>query len=425
MARTRSEDFFKDLVSNLDSITDALHQRTPPCGFPVYSSLDVRDSGWKVCVVDVNLFPAGFNILSETDKQRASDKMREFFSARLLKSGPWKITVVPEAHTQNQGYLSNLAGILKILEGAGCETRILWPGEPSIPKAWTLKTAAGDELTYLPPAQALDGADALLLNHDLSGGIPKSIQNVSLPTFPSTTLGWYRRRKSMHFDIIDSLLRQLQQKFSFFDPWYFSMKSSTIQDIVFDREADQQKLADLASDLLKRLSVDYQEREIADKPYLVVKNDAGTYGMGVLTIQDSAELLEATANMKKKMRKGKESQAISNFILQEGVPTALHYEANGKFVAAEPTLYLVNGIPIGGFLRIHEELGANARRENLNQPGSLLEAFEARNPSEATRRPFPTLRGMSCADQCHMKQTYGFVARLHAVAAGLEECPNV
>ncbi len=423
MASSRSEDFFETLVAHSDALTEALHTQAPPCGMPVYASLDLRDSGWKTCVVDVNLFPAGFNNLSPDHQSKASDKMREFFSARLLKAGPWKITVVPEAHTNNQGYLQNLTGIIKILEASGAQVKLLWPGEPSIPKAWTLKTADGKELVYLPPAEALEGSDALLLNHDLSGGVPKSIQNVHLPTFPSLSLGWYRRRKSKHFEIVDSILAKLQKKFEFFDPWYFSLKSSTIDHVIFDKDEDLKRLADLASDLLKKLAVEYREREISEKPYLIVKNDAGTYGMGVLAIQDSSELLEASSNMKKKMRKGKESQAISAFILQEGVPTALTYKKpSGETVAAEPTLYLVNGIPIGGFLRIHEKLGDRAAYENLNQPGSLLEAFESREAP--SKRPFPPLRGHSPGELCSVRQTYGFIARLHAVAAGLEECPQ-
>src|SRR3972149_8772441 len=32
---------------------------------PLYSSVDIRDAGFKITVVDTNLFPAGFNNLCE------------------------------------------------------------------------------------------------------------------------------------------------------------------------------------------------------------------------------------------------------------------------------------------------------------------------------------------------------------------------
>lgn len=35
---------------------------------PFYSSIDLRNSGYKIAPVDANLFPAGFNNLSEVSK---------------------------------------------------------------------------------------------------------------------------------------------------------------------------------------------------------------------------------------------------------------------------------------------------------------------------------------------------------------------
>ena len=34
---------------------------------PIYGSVDIRDAGWKIAVVDANQFPAGFNNTSESD----------------------------------------------------------------------------------------------------------------------------------------------------------------------------------------------------------------------------------------------------------------------------------------------------------------------------------------------------------------------
>ena len=139
--------------------------------------------------------------------------------------------------------------------------------------------------------------------------------------------------------------------------------------------------------------------------------------MGVVSVHDPAQILDANRSLRKKMRKGKESVPISQVILQEGVPTALTYEKDGHQIAAEPTIYMVNGIPIGGFYRIHENLGPDARFENLNQPGGKLEPFET-----AGGHPFPLPRNMKCNQQLGPRHPYGFLARLHAIAAGLEEC---
>ena len=412
------------LQALIPDLIQALNDELPSCGFPVYTSLDVRDAGFKAAVVDVNLFPAGFNNLTPKDHARGAMRMRDFFSSKLFMPPPWNICVVPEAHTSNQGYLENLSGILKLVENAGCNPRLLWPGEP-IPKPWVLKTASGQVLEYLPAEQALEGAHALLLNHDLSGGIPKAIQNVPLPTFPSTRLGWYRRKKTTHFEIVQSLLSRLQSRFPEFDPWCFSLHSRRILNVDFDKELGLQESAEAAREILVNLRQEYKERGLRLEPQIFVKNNSGTYGMGVVSIKDPSELLDGGRKLRNKMRKGKESVPIRELIIQEAVPTALVFEESGRHVAAEPVLYLIHGVPIGGFLRLHEDLGPNAAFENLNQPGSKLEPLDCSDRSSGTpSRPYPLVRGRRACEQIAPRDTYGFLATLHAVAAGLEDCPN-
>ena len=271
------------------------------------------------------------------------------------------------------------------------------------------------------------GAQALLLNHDLSGGIPAAIKNIPLPTFPSTKLGWYRRRKSTHQEIVDGLLKRIHKHFDWFDPWYFSTRSSTINHVDFDSGAGLAEIAQKADEILVVLKEDYRLRGIQETPHVFIKNDSGTYGMGVFSISNTSEILEASRKLKNKMRKGKESVPISQVILQEAVPTGLVYQSSSDpsaTVAGEPAIYMVNGIPIGGFIRLHESLGPGARFENLNQPGSKLEPMECPDNPGHSSRPFPTLRGLNPCEQIGTRQIYGFLARLHAIAAGLEECPE-
>jgi len=426
MGNCKADAVFKELNAQLDPVLSVLREQTSSCGYPIYSSMDIRDAGWKVCAVDVNLFPAGFNLLIDADRERASTRMAQFLSAKLLKSAPWNITIIPEAHTNNAGYLENLAGILRILEGAGAKPRLAWSGPP-IPKAWSLKTKNGYELNYLPVEEALAGAEALILNHDLSGGLPKFLEGVSLPTFPSPSLGWYRRRKSKHFEIISGLLKIISKNFDFFDPWYFEALSSTVTEINVENEADRHRLAEEAERVLSQLRIQYKERNIPEDPALFVKNNAGTYGMGVLQIRDAEEILSLDRSDKNKMRKGKEAVPISDIILQEGIPTALNYLANpqdpNSRVAGEPTLYMIDGLPVGGFIRLHEKLGPEAQWKNLNQPGGALEAMREMTGDDCSSRPFPKIREHCPREELDGRYVYHFLAKLHATAAGLEECP--
>ncbi len=425
MAISRSDIFFNELLNHMDPVLQELRKHTSSCGYPIYSSMDIRDSGWKVCAVDVNLFPAGFNLLSDDDQLRASIRMGQFLSAKLMTTSPWKITVIPESHTNNQGYLENLAGICTILRKAGAEVRVAWSGSP-IPKPWTIKTLKGFDIEYLPVEQALDGADALVLNHDLSGGLPSFLEGNKLPVFPSPNLGWYKRRKSMHFEIVDALLKSLQRKFEFFDPWYFSAAAKTVTHINIENPDDRKKLFTEAKLLFSNLELEYKKRDVSEKPCLFLKNNAGTYGMGVLQIDTPEAILELNRSEQNKMRKGKESVPISEIILQEAIPTVFQYLKNpedpNSNVAAEPVLYMIDGLPIGGFMRLHENLGPRAQWKNLNQPGGALEPLGS-SLDPCQQRPFPKIRNTCPREELDGKYIYHFLAKLHATAAGLEECP--
>ena len=424
MAKQTHVEFFKNLEERGAEVIDTLRSLVSSCGYPIYTSMDIRDAGWKIAVVDVNLFPAGFNNLTPADRSRGAQKMREFFSAKLMVSAPWTITVVPEAHTNNAGYLENLTGILSLLKEAGCNPQLLWPGTP-LPKPWTLKTASGAELVYLPRDEALKNSQALLLNHDLSGGIPAAIQGVALPTFPSTKLGWYRRRKSTHQEIVEALLRKIEKNVDWFDPWFLSARTHMMSHVDFNSDAALVTVAEEAERQLKILRTEYKERAIPESPRLFIKNDAGTYGMGVFSVKSGDDIREASHKLRQKMRKGKESVPISQIIIQEAVPTAMIYEAAPrKVVAGEPVVYMINGLPIGGFIRLHENLGPDSMWENLNQPGSKLEPLECPRSPGQPHRPFAKIRRSNPCEQLGSTQVYGVLARLHAVAAGLEDCPS-
>ena len=63
-------------IKNMDSIVRWYKDKTKNSFLPVYSSYDIRDSGYKVTNVDANVFPAGFNNICPTDKELSVDIMQ-------------------------------------------------------------------------------------------------------------------------------------------------------------------------------------------------------------------------------------------------------------------------------------------------------------------------------------------------------------
>src|SRR6185503_3066516 len=90
---------------------------------PLYSSVDIRDAGFKVAVVDTNLFPGGFNNLCEHGLEDAVKFFREALLKRL-SGGCKNVLLIAEEHTRNTWYLENIRILEDIITKAGFNVRI-------------------------------------------------------------------------------------------------------------------------------------------------------------------------------------------------------------------------------------------------------------------------------------------------------------
>ena len=166
-------------------------------------------------------------------------------------------------------------------------------------------------------------------------------------------------------------------------------------------------MANYVEEVLAEVRVKYREYQIQQEPFVIVKADAGTYGMGIMTVRDAKELDAVNRRTKNKMSVVKEGQAVTQVIIQEGVPT---YERVNDAVA-EPVVYMLDRY-VGGFYRVHAERGID---ENLNAPGS---AFVPLAFAESTQLPRPGAKpGASAPNRFYM---YGVIGRLAMLAAAYE-----
>lgn len=140
---------------------------------PIYTSVDIRDSGFKLSPVDTNLFPAGFNNLTPTDREAAATAAHHIIRQWLPDCR--KLLIIAEQHTRNLYYLEHLACLQSILEAAGFEVKL----STLTPTAHDLTTPSGRTLhlaTLTRESNALKTnnflPDGILLNNDLSEGLP-------------------------------------------------------------------------------------------------------------------------------------------------------------------------------------------------------------------------------------------------------------
>ncbi len=378
---------------------------------PFYGSVDLRNSGFKLAPVDMNLFPGGFNNLGEHLLPLCVQAANAAVERLCPKAS--KLLLIPENHTRNQFYLQNVARIASILGLTGMEVRI---GSllPEITAPTPIALPDGSTLVLEPlqrRGNRLGLADfdpcAILLNNDLSAGVPAILQGLEgQRLLPPLHAGWATRRKSLHFAAYDQVVAEFSSLLGL-DPWLLNPYFARCDQINFHERTGEDCLAARVDSLLARIRVKYAEYGVTETPFVVVKADAGTYGMGVMTVRDASEVTGLNRRQRNKMSVVKEGLQVSEVIIQEGVHTL--ETVNGG--VAEPVVYMMDHYVVGGFYRVHAERG---RDENLNAPGMHFEplAFE-------TCCNIPDCRKAPDAPPNRF-YAYGVVARLALLAGALE-----
>ncbi len=379
---------------------------------PIYSSVDLRVTDYKVSVVDTNLFPSGFNNLCATFSSQAA----RVFQRTLTSYGtaPLKILIIPEAHTRNLYYWSNIEALLKILKEAGHEpivgrstelgvdlpAQIDISPDTSLPLSALTRYGNRIETERGPP-------DLILLNNDLSQGFPELLTGIRQPVIPSALLGWYHRSKSHHFRIYQSLIDEVA-KILAVDPWLLSPLMATTRDVRMHEEESRKRLGHVVDELIVRIEKKYREHGINSEPYVFIKDDAGTYGMGITHVISGQQVLELNRRTRNKMVAGKKEGEVTDFLLQEGLPTNQTHEGR----PIEPVFYLIGGEPVGHFFRIHDK---KTERDNLNARGMSFDCL-CSHKLEAEGK----VTHIDCNTTETLRVVGGWLAKIATYAASIE-----
>lgn len=341
---------------------------------PLYSSVDIRNAGFKAAVVDTNIFPAGFNNLCEHGLADSVRFMREAIYKRVPDCK--NILIVAEEHTRNTWYLENIRILQSIIEQAGFRPKIatflsIQPAFCENANSVELETATGQTVRIhcfrkILSEYAAGRApfDLMIMNNDLTTGIPQVLKESSIPIYPSAQAGWHSRLKSHHFEYTAELIHDFARILDT-DPWFFSCLYAVAEGIDIHDEEDRDQLRQTASKLFKRIEAKYKEHQIKEKPYILIKADAGTYGMGILPIEDPDDIVHLNRRDRNKLHTGKSGQVIQRYLLQEGVPTIYNIEKE----VSEVCIYQIENNLVGGFYRSHAAKGG---RDNLNAQGMVF-----------------------------------------------------
>ncbi len=338
---------------------------------PLYSSVDIRDSGFKMAVVDTNLFPAGFNNICSHGIAGATLFIKKAISKRV---SPGKdILIIAEEHTRNTWYLENIRVLKEIIELAGYNVTIatfltVQPNFCENANAVELLTATGKPIKIYCFKKILAEIktgnrkfDLIILNNDLTSGVPDILRESDIPIYPSLQAGWHVRSKFEHFKHNYGLIEQFS-KIIDVDPWLLTCLDDVVRDININDEADRMRMMGHVEKLFEKIEKKYNEYDIKEKPYIILKSDSGTYGMGVVPIENPKDILNLNRKNRNNLFKGKSAKITDRYILQEGISTKYHINQE----ISEVCIYQIDNNLIGGFYRSH---GAKTNRDNLNSKG--------------------------------------------------------
>ena len=377
---------------------------------PFYGSVDLRNSGYKLAPVDMNLFPGGFNNLNPDFTPLCVQAVQSAIEKVCPEAR--RILLVPENHTRNPYYLQNVAALARILRLAGLNVR-LGSLNPEITAPTTIDVSDGTTLTVEPLQRrsrriVLDGFDpcVVLLNNDLSAGLPEILRDIDQALLPPLHAGWAVRRKTHHFAEYDGVANEFADLLGI-DPWYINPYFGQVSQLDFQTREGEERLAAEVERILNKTGAKYRELGLDATPYVIVKADAGTYGMGIMSVKSPDDVIGLNRKQRNKMAVVKDGLEVSDVIVQEGVPTFETIED----AVAEPVVYMMDRFVVGGFYRVHMERGTD---ENLNAPGAYFKPLAFDTPLST-----PDCDGSpDCAP--NRFYAYGVVARLALLAASRE-----
>jgi len=382
---------------------------------PFYASVDLRNAGFKLAPVDTNLFPGGFNNLNPEFLSLSVQAAQ--VAVEKICPEAHRLMIIPENHTRNTYYLRNVVELVNIMKAAGLDVRV-GTINPEITEPTKLETHDGEKLLLEPVVRVgnrikltnkeLGDFDscAILLNNDLSGGVPDILKNLEQNLIPPLHAGWHVRRKSQHFRAYNRVVSEFSVLLGI-DEWLLNPYFETCGEIDFHARTGEECLALKVEQLLTKIKAKYAEYGVTQEPFVIVKADAGTYGMGIMTVKSPEDVRDLNRKARNKMSVIKEGQQVSEVIIQEGVYT---FESINDAVA-EPVVYMMDHFVIGGFYRVHT---GRAIDENLNAPGSHFEPLAFEKPCS-----LPNCSG-SPDTVPNRFYAYGVVARLALLAAAIE-----
>ena len=386
-----------------------------------YCAADIRNAGFKLAAVETNLYPGGWNYLSEATLPLAVQAAQ----AAIEKICPEarNLLLVPENHASHDAYWGNIAQLVRIFRMAGLNvrvgsisneikepTRIEWPGAAA-------SAAVREEILLEPVIRTerrlgLKNFDpcTVLINNDLSEGTPGILEELyEQYVLPPVHAGWHVRRRSRHLACHEEVSKRFCKMLGI-DPWLITPLFSACGAVDLRAEQGMETLRSQVDALLTRIRRKYKEYGIQERPFVAIKADKSPCSASVLTVHSVDELQDCADKLRgKACAKTDKEQGTHDLVLQEGVLSHEYIDDT----RADPVVYMMDRYVVGGFYWLHGNKLDGCCTAKADQAQCVPLTFD-----KSSQLPEPGVKpGASVPNRFYM---YGVVARLAMLAASYE-----
>jgi glutamate--cysteine ligase len=406
---------------------------------PFYSSVDLRNAGFKLAPVATDLFPSSFNYL--TPQMLPLAVQAAMAAIEKICPEAKNLLLLPDHRLHDSFYLDGLQRLVQIFNQAGLNVRLgelpdmrLAAGdEGSTPQARTLVFSDGTELPIEPLVRnrgrlGLKDFDpcTVLLNNDLAGGVPRSVQHLHEQyVLPPLHAGWTVRRKSRNFASYEEVAKKFAKLLGM-DPWLINPFFASCGQVNPRTPAGLDAVCTQVEAVLAKVRRKFKDYGINEKPFVVLKANNSRDGLGILTLHDTKDTAALAQRLTERFGplcsagngegshqgdregEGEGEHDTLEIIVQEGVPTMERLHS----AVAEPVVVMIDRYVVGGYYRVH---AGRAPDEDLCGPGSSYMPLAF---AESGQLPRPGAKaGASAPNRFYM---YGVIGRLAMLAAAYE-----
>ncbi|MEY4294545.1 MAG: hypothetical protein RLY82_233, partial [Pseudomonadota bacterium] len=202
-----------------------------------YSSVDVRNAGFKLAPVDTSLYPGGWNNLTPAMLPLAVQAA--MVAIEKICPEAKNLLLIPENHNNNASntfYLSSIAQLRRVFHMAGLNVRV-GSIDPDIKQNTTVELPNGESIVLEPvirSAKRLGLKDfdpcTILLNNELTKGVPGILEELHEQfLLPPLHGSGSIRRKSTHYKSYEDVCKRFGKLLGV-DPWLINPMFLTCTD---------------------------------------------------------------------------------------------------------------------------------------------------------------------------------------------------